>query len=108
MRANFELILQVIINLVVNANRHTDKGKITISVRDIPGNVEFTVADTGSGIAPEVAEHIFERGFTKDGGTGLGLAICSDTMRLHGGMIKLKSTGPGGSEFVFEVPCKSE
>ncbi|MBO4505770.1 MAG: HAMP domain-containing histidine kinase [Lachnospiraceae bacterium] len=108
MRANFELVLQVIINLVVNANRHTDKGKITISVRDIPGNVEFTVADTGSGIAPEVAEHIFERGFTKDGGTGLGLAICSDTMRLHGGMIKLKSTGPGGSEFVFEVPCKSE
>jgi signal transduction histidine kinase len=106
--ANFELLLQVIINLVVNANRHTDKGTITIRVREIPGNLEFSVADTGSGIAPDVAEHIFERGFTKDGGTGLGLAICADTMRLHGGSIRLNATGPSGSEFVFDVPSSGK
>jgi signal transduction histidine kinase len=101
---NFELLLQVIINLVVNASKHTENGRISVTTADEGAFTVFTVTDTGTGIAPEYVPHIFERGFTKDGGTGLGLAICSESIALHGGKIELVKTGPEGSVFAFTVP----
>ena len=101
---NAELLLQVLINLIVNASRHTDSGRITVNAADAEGFVSFTVTDTGSGIAPEAAPHIFEKGYSTDAGRGLGLAICADTVRLHGGELSLASTGPEGSVFRFTVP----
>ncbi len=104
---NFELLLQVLINLCVNANKHTEKGLISVSTVDDGDFVRFVVSDTGNGIKPEDVEHIFERGYTKDGGTGLGLSICSDTIKLHGGRIELTKTGKDGTVFSFTVPKKN-
>ena len=101
---NAELLLQVLINLIVNASRHTDGGQITVNASDAEGFVSFTVTDTGSGIAPEAEPHIFEKGYSTDDGRGLGLAICADTVRLHGGELSLASTSPEGSVFRFIVP----
>ena len=101
---NFELLLQVLINLVVNASRHTESGTIKIIVSEGDGFAEFYVSDTGTGINAEDAPHIFEKGFTTGSGKGLGLAICKETIQMHGGTIDLASSGSKGSVFRFTVP----
>jgi signal transduction histidine kinase len=103
-RGSFELLLQVLINLVINANRHTENGVIAVEAEDLGGAVAFRVRDNGEGIAPEIAPHIFEKGFTTTNGQGLGLAICSETVALHGGTMELESTGADGSCFRFTIP----
>jgi signal transduction histidine kinase len=108
LHGNFELLLQVLINMIVNASRHTDDGEIRVTVAEEGDMAVFTVADTGTGIAPNVAEHIFERGYTTDGGNGLGLAICMDTVHMHGGDMTLAATGPGGTTFRFTIPKEKE
>lgn len=105
---NFELLLQVLINLVVNASRHTENGNITVEAEDCGAAVAFRVRDNGEGIAPEIAPHIFEKGYTTTDGRGLGLVICSDTVALHGGALKLEATGPEGSCFRFTIPKERE
>ena len=101
---NAELLLQVLINLIVNATRHTESGQITVSAQDNVGFVEITVSDTGDGISPEAVPHIFEKGYSTDDSRGLGLAICMDTVRLHGGTLELVSNSPDGASFRFTVP----
>ena len=105
---NRELLLQVLINLVVNASRHTENGEISVEAADGGAAVVFRVRDTGEGIAPEIVPHIFEKGFTTTNGQGLGLAICKDTVSLHGGTLALESTGPAGACFLFTVPKEEE
>jgi len=104
LHGNFELLLQVLINMIVNASRHTDGGTIDVRVRDDGEFAEFTIADTGTGIPEESAEHIFDRGYTTDGGNGLGLSICMDTVRMHGGTLALVSSSPEGTTFRFTIP----
>lgn len=106
--ANYELLLQVLINLVVNANRYTEKGTIKVSVNDGAGFAEFLVSDTGSGISAEDAPHVFERGYTTGEGKGIGLSICLETIRMHGGSIELAASGPDGTTFRFTVPKEKE
>ena len=114
-KGNFELLLQVMINLIANASRHTRDGVITVKTgfSDQAGNAEpderggyavFTITDTGSGISPEAVPHIFEKGYTTGQGNGIGLSICKDTITLHGGVIRMVSTGPEGTQFLFTVP----
>lgn len=105
---NFELLLQVFINMIVNANRHTQDGELKLEAHDADGYIAFTITDTGTGIAPEAAEHIFERGYSADGGSGLGLSICMDTVKMHGGELKLLSTGPEGTSFEILIPREAE
>ena len=102
---NAAMLLQIFINLAVNANRHTEGGVITISASDQESReyVVFRVADTGSGIAPEVLPHVFEKGYSGDGGSGLGLAICREAVELHGGALEVERTGPEGTIFRFTV-----
>ena len=104
LHGNQELLLQVLINLIVNASRHTEDGQITVNARDNVGAVEITVSDTGEGIAPEAAPHIFEKGYSTDDSRGLGLSICADTVRLHGGTLELAETGEDGTTFRFTIP----
>ncbi len=101
---NQELLLQVLINLIVNASRHTCEGVISVEAADSGRFVAFSVSDTGEGIAPESAPYIFEKGYSTDDGRGLGLAICKDTVELHGGALELAATGPEGTTFRFTVP----
>ncbi|QDG78903.1 hybrid sensor histidine kinase/response regulator [Labrenzia sp. PHM005] len=104
---------QVLINLVSNAIKFTPSGGlVTVSIRQKPeGIVEFQVADTGIGIAPDVIPNLFKRFTQADtsttrqyGGSGLGLAISHRLVELMGGHIDVESTPNEGSVFTFEIP----
>ena len=104
--ANQEMLLQVLINLTINANKHTKDDVIAIHAESVEdGWVRMEVRDHGSGIAPEDQPHIFERGFSRDGSNGLGLAICKDVVEAHGGTIDVTSNGECGTVFGFTIPC---
>jgi PAS domain S-box-containing protein len=107
---------QVILNLVVNARAAMpDGGRLTMATAnaDEPGDeadqrIRFTVADTGTGMEPSVAEHVFDPFFTTKGpgkGTGLGLATVYGVVTEAGGEIRL-STEPGkGTAFDIYLPA---
>jgi signal transduction histidine kinase len=109
---------QVLMNLMSNAMKFTEKGSVTVSlaVKDLrPGvvSIDFRVKDTGIGIAPDRLSAIFEE-FTqaspdislKYGGTGLGLAICQKLVRLYGSEICVESRLGEGSTFYFTLSLK--
>lgn len=102
---NFEMLLQIFINLVVNASKNTNNGTITISASDQAEEkfVLFRVEDTGSGISEENLPHVFEQGFSASGSSGLGLTICQEVVEAHGGRIWVERTGPEGTVFAFTV-----
>jgi signal transduction histidine kinase len=108
-------IRQIVTNLMSNAMKFTEKGKVELSARAISDNdnrsVEISVQDSGIGIAPEWHESIFELfqqvdgGTTrKYGGTGLGLAICRNLARAMGGDIRVDSQTGQGSTFTITLP----
>jgi signal transduction histidine kinase len=110
-------IRQIMINLVNNAIKFTEKGKIAICARPLDGSrVLITVKDTGIGIPHDKLELIFQE-FTqvdtsttrKVGGTGLGLPISRRLAEMHGGRLWAESTGtPGeGSTFFVELPLEA-
>jgi signal transduction histidine kinase len=79
-------------------------GELEIAAAPENGGARITVRDHGPGIAPEVAERIFDPYFTgKEGGTGLGLALAKQTVELHGGTIEVEPTPGGGATFVVRV-----
>jgi signal transduction histidine kinase len=103
---------QVIGNLVANAIQYTPEGgRISIGVGREPQRMWITVEDTGSGIAPEEVDHIFDpfyRGTPTQRfpqGMGLGLAIARDIARAHGGDIHVQSEVGRGSRFTIDLPC---
>ena len=104
-RADADQIQQVIINLLDNAIKFTPEGgAITLSTQETEGHISLRVKDTGIGILPQDAPHIFDRFYKADKahtvgkGTGLGLAICYRIMERHGQTIRLLQ-GEGGAEF---------
>jgi PAS domain S-box-containing protein len=106
---------QIILNLVSNAVKFTVKGKITVSVHlieedDEQATIQFSVSDTGIGIAANKIDKIFENfqqassGTSRlYGGTGLGLAIVKQLVEPQGGTIHVKSTINEGSTFSFTL-----
>jgi len=95
---------QVILNLALNAFRHTEAGgqvKLRARVEEKTAVIEFS--DTGSGIPEDDLEKIFETGFsTKSDSPGLGLAVCRKIVQQHGGTITARSEG--GATFRMEFP----
>jgi two-component system, NtrC family, sensor kinase len=114
-RADAGQVQQILINLVVNALEATQHGgRVTVAVQAAPREgrpgVTVAVADTGSGIAPELHDKIFESFFTtkpRGQGTGLGLGICRDIARAHGGDLQLESEPGVGSAFTLWLPVES-
>lgn len=100
------MLLQVLINLTVNANRHTENGVIAYRIADEGEWVCLRVSDTGSGIAPDLLPHIFEKGCSGDGGSGIGLTICADAMKIHHGLLEVEHTDADGTVFRLELPKK--
>lgn len=102
---NFEMLLQIFINLVFNANKHTQGGTITLSAAPAQGDmVRFQVTDTGSGIDPQDLPHIFQQGYSTTGSSGLGLVICREAVEAHGGKIWVEQSTPAGTTFCFTIP----
>lgn len=104
-------VRQILVNLLGNAVKFTDRGEVELRVWSDPATLCFQVADTGPGIPPEFMERIFEP-FTQvdnthtrvKGGTGLGLPVSQRLARLLGGDLQVESTGPAGSRFTLTVP----
>ena len=104
-------IRHILQNLIGNAVKFTEAGKVTISAYNNDNNLEIKITDTGIGISSENIPHIFDEfrqadGSTsrKFGGTGLGLAIAKKYANLLGGNIIVKSTLDEGSEFTLSIP----
>jgi two-component system sensor kinase FixL len=99
---------QVLLNLLKNALEAMPRGgEITITSRVKGPNVEISLADTGQGMPPEVAAHIFQPYYTtKEKGTGLGLAICQSIIQEHGGAILVDSSPGRGSAFTIQLPLE--
>ncbi|QGY41204.1 PAS domain S-box protein [Pseudodesulfovibrio cashew] len=105
-------LLQVLINLVSNAEKFTKEGKITCRALRTGDDVVFSVSDTGIGIPKDQQELIFSKFRQvqnkiggKPSGTGLGLAISKEIVTHHGGRIWVESTPGEGSTFFFSVPA---
>jgi two-component system sensor histidine kinase ChiS len=106
-------IQQILLNIISNAIKFTEKGSISISAGEYdrnPGQFAVTVSDTGIGIEPEKQSRIFESFEQADGsitrnyvGTGLGLAITRKIVELHGGTIWVESAPGKGSSFTFTL-----
>ncbi|MGC4005278.1 MAG: ATP-binding protein [Pirellulales bacterium] len=106
-------IKQIAWNLLTNAVKFTAKGgKVLVIVRRVASHIEFSVTDSGIGIAAEFLPHVFDRYRQADGsitrsqgGLGLGLAIVRNLVELHGGSVSAYSAGEGkGATFVVTLP----
>jgi len=99
---------QVLVNLVLNSIKYTEKGKIEVLVEEEGKHAKIIVRDTGIGIPENYLDRIFERFFRIDkarsrsqGGTGLGLAIVKHIIEAHNSKVVVTSKEGEGSEFSF-------
>jgi len=105
-------IRQVLINLLTNAARFTERGEVSVSAHLDEAHQEIvaSVADTGPGIPDEERARIFDAFYQvsgplrREGGSGLGLAICKTFVEMNGGRIWLESRPGRGSCFRFTLP----
>lgn len=104
-------VKQIINNLLSNAFKFTERGRVHLSIRKVYDFIEFEVKDTGIGISEDKIQHIFgafkqEDGTTsrRYGGTGLGLSISAEHAKLLGGHIDVESMKDEGSRFVLKLP----
>jgi CheY-like chemotaxis protein/anti-sigma regulatory factor (Ser/Thr protein kinase) len=111
-----ERLVQTFSNLLENAAKYTPaEGNIFLQAMQTEGQFQFSVRDTGVGIAPELLPRVFEPFFQErqlpdrsQGGLGLGLAIVQAIVDLHGGTVEAKSGGLGcGSEFIVRLPSRA-
>lgn len=105
---------QMIMNLMDNAIKYTDEGKVQLDIRKNNSTLNISVLDTGIGIPEEDRKRIFERFFVvdksrsrKSGGTGLGLSIVKHIILLHSGNITVDSTPGVGTNFQIELPIQT-
>ncbi len=107
------LFSQVLCNLVDNAMKFTDSGRISVNAGVCDHQLTLSVADTGCGIAKDQHDRVFERFYKQDNhsdpsaqqvsGTGLGLAMVNDAVAALGGSIKLDSEPGSGSRFTVSI-----
>ncbi|AGM06120.1 ATP-binding protein [Amycolatopsis keratiniphila] len=99
----------IVANLVGNALRHGEK-PVSLRLSEAGEQITLEVSDRGSGLAPEVLPHVFDRFYKADsararsGGSGLGLAIAWENARLHGGTLSAANGTDGGAVFTLRLP----
>ena len=104
-------IRQVLLNLLANASRFTEKGAVKVSAQRADRSVVVSVSDTGAGISADKLPFLFDEFYQADrslsrqhGGTGLGLAISKRFVEAHNGRIWAESQLGAGSTFSFRLP----
>ena len=113
-RMDARLIVQVIINLVDNAIKYTQKGsRIQILTDKLESNVRIRVTDDGPGIPDDAKPFVFDMCYTGANriadsrrSLGLGLCLCRSIIRAHGGEISVSDNTPSGCIFTFTLPCE--
>lgn len=112
---DYDRLEQVFTNLIDNALRYTENGKITVRVKQIPKGIIFEVIDTGTGMEAANLPFVFERFYKADKartrnktGTGLGLAIAKEIVEAHAGTISVKSEIGQGTTFTITLPIVNE
>jgi signal transduction histidine kinase/CheY-like chemotaxis protein/putative methionine-R-sulfoxide reductase with GAF domain len=115
LRGDHTRLRQILLNLISNAVKFTEKGSIRVSIRDVPGYAEIRVADTGIGMRAEDVPKAFAEFVQIDGalnrkagGTGLGLPISKKFVEMHGGQMRVESEVGKGSTFIFTIPSWTE
>ncbi len=110
-RADREMVREVLNNLVENAIKFTEKGGVTISIDYDDEFATVNISDTGIGVSGDAQKHLFEKFYRVDntatrevGGTGLGLYITRSIIENFGGSIWVESIKGKGSKFHFTVP----
>ncbi|MFO7178867.1 MAG: ATP-binding protein [Pseudomonadota bacterium] len=115
--ADSDRLAQVFANLLTNAAKYTPRGgNVAVRAARSGRRIRVDVTDDGTGIAPELRARIFEpftRGIPEGrrgpGGLGLGLTLVQSLVRLHGGTVRARSSGPGrGSTFTVELPTLTQ
>ena len=113
MRADVTRVRQVLLNLLSNASKFTERGTITVRATRDGDNIVFTVLDTGIGMTPDQLGRLFQAfaqaeasTASKYGGTGLGLAISKLFCEMMGGAITVASTPGQGTAFTVRLPVE--
>lgn len=113
-RGDRQRILQIFLNIVSNACKFTDEGKISIQAQQTNNKIKISIKDTGPGIAIDDQSAVFEAfkqttaGLRQGGGTGLGMPIAKSLAEAHGGDLWLESEPGKGAIFHVLLPIKSE
>ena len=118
MRADLTKVRQMLLNLLSNASKFTQRGTVTLTVRREPTeprreeSVVFAISDTGIGMTAQQMTRLFEAfsqaeasTTSKYGGTGLGLAITKRFCEMMGGEVRVDSTPGRGSVFTIRLPA---
>ncbi len=108
-RGEMEGLIRLFINLLDNAIKYTEHGRVSISAQREGTRVHVEINDTGIGIPAEHLPHIFERFYRVEqsrsqSGNGLGLSLAQHIVEAHGGKIRVKSQPGTGSTFTIEFP----
>ncbi|MDL2217438.1 sensor histidine kinase [Christensenellaceae bacterium OttesenSCG-928-M15] len=114
-RGDTDMLVQVVVNILANANAHTKDGEISINAELRMENAELegqvvavTIRDTGMGVAPELLPHVFDRYHSGHAqGAGLGLSICRMVVERHGGRIWIESEEGKGTVVTFTLPIQN-
>ncbi len=111
--SDFGKLRQILLNLVGNAIKFTERGRIQVLVQQVDNKLQFSVCDSGIGVPERAQSQLFLAFVQADasvsrryGGTGLGLAICRKLVTALGGEIGFESPLGGGSTFWFQVPLE--
>lgn len=103
---------KIVLNLVSNAFKYSDEGRISVQVKQVGKNIQLSVSDTGVGIPQDQLEKVFDRfhrienirGRSQEG-TGIGLAMVKELVRLHHGSVHVESEAGRGSTFIISIPA---
>lgn len=107
-------LLQIFLNVLSNACKFTDEGMVRVSTQERDNTLIISIEDTGAGIAPTDAAHVFtafkqtDSGLRQGGGTGLGMPISQKLIEAHGGRIWFESQIGVGTTFYIELPLETE
>jgi heavy metal sensor kinase len=106
---NRDDLIRLLVNLLDNAIKYTDRGTIAVTAHNRHGSVRVAVADTGQGIPAEHLPRLFDRFYRVDAsrtnrGSGLGLALALEIARAHGGTIEVNSAVGVGTTFTVLLP----